>query len=598
MLSHYRILLNKQKDRILFVDTETTGVPIDENADYKNIDNWPRIKQIAWIVYKKNGTLESSFKIDITDSDRADISSVDNSHKGTAPIYLALNSFLDSLYNCDVIVGHNIDYDIKVILCELYRFGKDTAKLESIKRFCTMKSSVEICGFDTRQGNRYPKLQELYSKLFHQPFENAHDAYCDIKATADCYWKMFNEGLLDLNDYPFLIDAHKKTPLAKSYVEQAEHSLEKTKSRKITSIYSEACEALGINSLLISAKDGERILNYIRAKYRNTANDYAALAMLLEDDKKAQENAKIRSYDEPLSLFTKAAELGDAYSMFRIGHIYYYDLDDKKSAISWYIKAIEHGYVSADCYYEYANLSSRLYGSQSTDGPKYYNKWAQMCEDGFETITRRHLDLYIEAFEKGRYGQKQNLQKAIDVCQRALAQNRPDFGRTPSRYGLRRTLADLLKYTGNYQGAIEQYELYLQELQDKKEYSFECFMLEEQLLKDLFEGVGIEVNYQKVKQYIEILVNERNNSSIGLYYLGQCYKEGLADYQKDSYKAFQCFEKASNDVPEAMKELGIMYLNGSGCKKNKRMAREYLKKAKSKGLDVSPYLEKASSWLW
>ena len=156
MLSHYRILLNKQNDRILFVDTETTGVPIDENANYKNIDNWPRIKQIAWIVYKKDGTFDSSFNIYITESDRTDIISVDNTHKGTAPIYLTLNSFLDSLYYCDVIVGHNIDYDVKVILCELYRFGKDTAKLESIQRFCTMKNSVDICGFDTRRGDRYP----------------------------------------------------------------------------------------------------------------------------------------------------------------------------------------------------------------------------------------------------------------------------------------------------------------------------------------------------------------------------------------------------------------------------------------------------------
>ena len=597
MLSHYRILLNKQNDRILFVDTETTGVPIDENANYKNIDNWPRIKQIAWIVYKKDGTFDSSFNIYITESDRTDIISVDNTHKGTAPIYLTLNSFLDSLYYCDVIVGHNIDYDVKVILCELYRFGKDTAKLESIQRFCTMKNSVDICGFDTRRGDRYPKLQELYSKLFHQPFDNAHDAYCDIKATADCFWKIFNDGLLSLKDFPFLIDSQKKAQLAKEYVEQAEQALAKPKPQR-ESVYSEALKTLGIDFWDNSTENARKILNHIRTKYHIKANDDATLAKLLEDDKKEREGSRVRSYDEPLELLKKAATLDDAYSMFRIGHIYYYDLDDKKSAISWYIKAIEHGYVSADCYYEYANLSSRLYGSQSTDGPKYYNKWAQMCEDGFETITRRHLDLYIEAFEKGRYGQKQNLQKAIDVCQRALAQNRPDFGRTPSRYGLRRTLADLLKYTGNYQGAIEQYELYLQELQDKKEYSFECFMLEEQLLKDLFEGVGIEVNYQKVKQYIEILVNERNNSSIGFYYLGKCYENGLADYQKDSYKAFQCFEKASNDVPEAMKELGIMYLNGSGCKKNKRMAREYLKKAKSKGLDVSPYLEKASSWLW
>ena len=101
---------------------------------------------------------------------------------------------------CDVIVGHNIEYDVPVILCELYRYGKETSQLESMQQFCTMKNSVEICGFDSRQGNRYPKLQELYSKLFHQPFENAHDAYCDIKATADCFWAMFSRRLINKID--------------------------------------------------------------------------------------------------------------------------------------------------------------------------------------------------------------------------------------------------------------------------------------------------------------------------------------------------------------------------------------------------------------
>jgi len=76
-----------------------------------------------------------------------------------------------------------------------------------MQQFCTMKNSVEICGFDSRQGNRYPKLQELYSKLFHQPFENAHDAYCDIKATADCFWAMFSRRLINIIDFPYLLSS-------------------------------------------------------------------------------------------------------------------------------------------------------------------------------------------------------------------------------------------------------------------------------------------------------------------------------------------------------------------------------------------------------
>ena len=159
----------------------------------------------------------------------------------------------------------NIEYDVPVILCELYRYGKETSRLESMQQFCTMKNSVEICGFDTRQGDRYPKLQELYSKLFHQPFENAHDAYCDIKATADCFWKIFNDRLLDLNDFPFLMDSQKKSQKAKEYVEKAEQLLVDSQSRKRQSILSEAREALGIHPLQITwwgSTIGDCVLNF------------------------------------------------------------------------------------------------------------------------------------------------------------------------------------------------------------------------------------------------------------------------------------------------------------------------------------------------
>lgn len=48
------------RDNILFVDTETSGRPLDQSVSFKNVDNWPNILQIAWMVYKKDGTFVSS----------------------------------------------------------------------------------------------------------------------------------------------------------------------------------------------------------------------------------------------------------------------------------------------------------------------------------------------------------------------------------------------------------------------------------------------------------------------------------------------------------------------------------------------------------
>lgn len=37
--------------KYLFIDTETTGLPKEYDAPYTDIDNWPRLVQLAWIVF-------------------------------------------------------------------------------------------------------------------------------------------------------------------------------------------------------------------------------------------------------------------------------------------------------------------------------------------------------------------------------------------------------------------------------------------------------------------------------------------------------------------------------------------------------------------
>ncbi|MCP4370203.1 MAG: 3'-5' exonuclease, partial [Deltaproteobacteria bacterium] len=39
----------------LFFDTETTGLPRDYNAPVDRVENWPRMVQIAWLLYNDDG---------------------------------------------------------------------------------------------------------------------------------------------------------------------------------------------------------------------------------------------------------------------------------------------------------------------------------------------------------------------------------------------------------------------------------------------------------------------------------------------------------------------------------------------------------------
>jgi DNA polymerase III epsilon subunit-like protein len=49
----------KQKT-ILFFDTETTGVPKDYKLHYTAVNNFPRIVQLSWIVYRGIDEFSSS----------------------------------------------------------------------------------------------------------------------------------------------------------------------------------------------------------------------------------------------------------------------------------------------------------------------------------------------------------------------------------------------------------------------------------------------------------------------------------------------------------------------------------------------------------
>ena len=44
----------------LIFDTETTGLPRDYSAPITQLDNWPRLVQLAWQLHDHTGALQSS----------------------------------------------------------------------------------------------------------------------------------------------------------------------------------------------------------------------------------------------------------------------------------------------------------------------------------------------------------------------------------------------------------------------------------------------------------------------------------------------------------------------------------------------------------
>lgn len=185
----------------LFVDTETVDITQNTNRPINDIDNWSAIRQIAWIVcdeYRNiirqhNYVIGSTHPIDNT---------VENYYpQEIKPIHRIIPLLMQDLESCVYLIGHNVEYDAKVIAAEMFRLGYDTHAIETIQQICTMQCSVDFCCFAGRNDSRYPKLQELYTKLFHEPFIQAHDAYCDIFATYKCFWALVDRSVIRKSDY-------------------------------------------------------------------------------------------------------------------------------------------------------------------------------------------------------------------------------------------------------------------------------------------------------------------------------------------------------------------------------------------------------------
>lgn len=196
-------ILSQVKGDYLFFDTETTGKPTYYNAPYSDVSNWPRLVQLSWIVSDGENILHANdFIIKPTDftipynSTLIHGISQEKALREGQIIKNTINSFLEELKEIKYVIGHNIDFDIKVIQAECYRLKLDDPFKNKIIKD-TMKSSVNYCRIPGgRYGYKWPKLSELYYKLFNRNFDNAHNSMADIKATFDCYKELVKLNIM------------------------------------------------------------------------------------------------------------------------------------------------------------------------------------------------------------------------------------------------------------------------------------------------------------------------------------------------------------------------------------------------------------------
>jgi DNA polymerase III epsilon subunit-like protein len=188
----------------LFFDTETTGLPKNWNAPVSDLGNWPRLVQIAWLLYDADGRKvlgqdhiikPQGFTIP---QEAASIHGIttEKAEKNGVPLRFVLEDFSGQLERASYLVAHNVRFDEKIVGAEFLREGV-TDKLYQTRKICTMTATTSFCKLPGNYGDyKWPKLSELHSKLFGAEFEEAHNALVDIEACAKCFWELRRRGVL------------------------------------------------------------------------------------------------------------------------------------------------------------------------------------------------------------------------------------------------------------------------------------------------------------------------------------------------------------------------------------------------------------------
>ena len=198
--------------KVLVFDTETTGLPIGYNPSITETEKWPHILQISFILYDD----DTNAILEIKDN----IISIDNSieiseksieihgltrtkcNKKGIMIKDALIEFNNALQKADLVVGHNISFDKRVVMVECIRQNMPQYFTRFGYRkpeYCTMKMNTELCAIEkinVKTGEKYfkyPNLSELHEKLFGNNPKGTHDSMADILICIRCCEKIRND---------------------------------------------------------------------------------------------------------------------------------------------------------------------------------------------------------------------------------------------------------------------------------------------------------------------------------------------------------------------------------------------------------------------
>jgi DNA polymerase III epsilon subunit-like protein len=207
----------------LVFDVETTGLLPKYNG--APLTEFPHIIQFSYLLYDSDTwaikrVYNEYIKTKETISPKiTEITGITREIVDSRGIHIceALQEFFHAYMEADVLVGHNLDFDMKMLLAESARWGlnqivdtfeehcklgnNDSKKLFDTSNpnfYCTMMHGIEMCKLERTNSRgvylKQPKLSELYQHIFElDPPEGLHNSLIDVLVCLRCYMDMAHQ---------------------------------------------------------------------------------------------------------------------------------------------------------------------------------------------------------------------------------------------------------------------------------------------------------------------------------------------------------------------------------------------------------------------
>lgn len=198
---------------VLCFDCETTGVP--EKGMKWDVDflQFPRPVSMAWAFgdTERHEIIRPQGWEIPTETVAIHGITTEQADKEGKPFIEVVTEFLNDAEKYPLICAHNVYFDTSIIKAAIMALCPELAdKAESAlfkgKRIDTMYKTIKFVGAKYPNGRpgKYPRLEELFAKLFDGATFPAHHALEDVRALRKCLPPLVEMGIIELvqKEYP------------------------------------------------------------------------------------------------------------------------------------------------------------------------------------------------------------------------------------------------------------------------------------------------------------------------------------------------------------------------------------------------------------